>query len=60
MIFQEFSRIEPKAADESQGIGLYIAQRIAEALGGRITVQSEVGRGSTFTLWLPVEMAPAP
>jgi PAS domain S-box-containing protein len=59
MIFQEFSRIEPKPADESQGIGLYIGQRIAQALGGRITVRSEVGRGSTFTLWLPVEAVPA-
>jgi signal transduction histidine kinase len=57
MIFEEFGRIEPKAEDESQGIGLYISQRIAEALGGKITVHSEVGRGSTFTLWLPVELA---
>jgi PAS domain S-box-containing protein len=59
MIFQEFGRIEPKAEDDSQGIGLYISQRIADALGGKTTVRSEVGRGSTFTLWLPVELSAA-
>jgi signal transduction histidine kinase len=55
VIFQEFGRAETRRAKESQGIGLYISQRIAQALGGTIAVQSEVGSGSTFTLWLPVE-----
>jgi PAS domain S-box-containing protein len=59
IIFQEFGRAEAGATGESQGIGLYISQRIAQALGGTVTVHSEVGKGSTFTLWLPVEQTEA-
>jgi PAS domain S-box-containing protein len=34
------------------GLGLSMVQRIMEAHGGRVTVDSQIGRGSTFTLWL--------
>jgi PAS domain S-box-containing protein len=52
-IFSEFTRLDPTAA-EGAGIGLAISQRIATALGGVITVNSSIGRGTTFALRLPV------
>ncbi|HEX6038012.1 PAS domain S-box protein [Longimicrobium sp.] len=54
-IFQEFTRLDPEA-QQGAGVGLAISRRIARLMGGDLTVESEVGRGSTFTLWLP----PAP
>jgi two-component system sensor histidine kinase SenX3 len=54
-IFEPFYR-SPKvvtAQIHGTGLGLALAKRIAEALGGRISVVSEVGVGSTFTLHLP-------
>ncbi|MBX6364981.1 MAG: PAS domain S-box protein [Gemmatimonadetes bacterium] len=52
-VFQEFTRLHPEARDGA-GVGLANSRRIARLLGGDITLRSEVGRGSTFTLWLPV------
>jgi CheY-like chemotaxis protein len=40
------------------GIGLAISKRIAEAMNARIVVESEVGKGTTFFLHIPVEIAP--
>jgi len=51
-IFQEFSRIGD-SSNHGAGLGLAISRLLAQALGGHITVSSEVGRGSVFTLWLP-------
>lgn len=53
-LFQEFVRLDTRG-EPGVGLGLAISQRIAHLLGGELTVESEVGRGSTFTLWLPLE-----
>jgi signal transduction histidine kinase len=39
------------------GLGLSISRRLARLLGAELTVESEISRGSTFTLWLPVDPA---
>ena len=51
-IFDEFSRLGTEQASGA-GLGLAISRNLARLLGGDVTVQSQVGRGSTFTLWLP-------
>lgn len=51
-IFHEFTRLDP-GAPHGAGVGLAISRRIARILGGDITLESEVGRGSRFTLWVP-------
>lgn len=51
-IFEEFSRLGV-GASSGAGLGLAISKLLAEGLGGQISVASELGRGSTFTLWLP-------
>ena len=43
-----------KEPGKGTGLGLAIAARIAESCGGRLTVQSELGKGSRFTLILPI------
>ncbi len=40
------------------GMGLPIVRHVARSLGGRVDVRSEVGRGSTFTVWLPIAADP--
>ena len=54
-LFDRFFRAEG-AAHKAQGLGLglYITRRIVEGHGGSISVESELGRGSTFTVTLPV------
>jgi signal transduction histidine kinase/CHASE3 domain sensor protein len=53
-IFEEFSRVGGSGRSGA-GLGLAISKLLAQALGGRITVSSAEGRGSTFTLWLPAD-----
>ncbi len=52
-IFNRFERAEAAANITGLGLGLYICREIADAHGGSISVQSELGKGSTFTVVLP-------
>ncbi|HEY0969628.1 MAG TPA: HAMP domain-containing sensor histidine kinase [Gemmatimonadales bacterium] len=58
-IFGEFEQVVQGAPDDNNhrgtGLGLPISRRLAVLLGGDLTVESQPGRGSTFTVWLPVE-----
>lgn len=55
-VFERFYRIDNllTRSTEGSGLGLSIAERIIRAHGGRITVESTVGKGSTFSIHLPV------
>jgi signal transduction histidine kinase len=53
-IFERFERAVSSRSHGGFGFGLYICRTIVEALGGTIFVQSEPGRGSTFTVELPL------
>jgi CheY-like chemotaxis protein/anti-sigma regulatory factor (Ser/Thr protein kinase) len=55
-IFEEFERIEPRGERprEGTGLGLSICRRFATLMTGEVTVQSSPGKGSTFTLSIPI------
>src|SRR5437016_2599536 len=54
-LFQEFSQASSATASKygGTGLGLVISRRFCQMMGGVITVESEPGRGSTFTIRLP-------
>ena len=56
-IFEPFVQAEsgPTRTREGSGLGLTIGQRLARAMGGDLTVESKVGEGSSFSLWLPTD-----
>lgn len=52
-IWKDFQQINPEDSERGTGIGLALSRQLAEHMGGNLTVESRVGRGSRFTLWIP-------
>jgi signal transduction histidine kinase len=63
-IFDEFEQVNAGPRTDSMergtGLGLAISRRLARLLGGDIAVDSQLGKGSTFTIWLPISPADLP
>ena len=60
-IFDEFQQVDNTSTRKKggTGLGLSISRKIVELHGGRITVESEVGKGSTFKVIVPINAAAA-
>jgi len=59
-LFTEFHRLDssPGPQQEGTGLGLALTRRFAQLHGGQVSVESELGKGSTFTLRLPLQSLP--
>ncbi len=56
-IFQPFVQVGKRAAQKGTGLGLAITRQFVELMGGTITVESSLGRGSLFCVEVPAEVA---
>ena len=50
-LFSMFERVNKQDGIEGTGIGLYLMKKMMTNAGGKITVESELGKGSTFKVW---------
>jgi signal transduction histidine kinase len=59
-VFEEFQQVDNTSTRKKggTGLGLSISRKIVELHGGRISVESEVGKGSTFKVSVPINVAP--
>ena len=57
IVFQAFQQVDGSVSRKygGTGLGLSISQKLAELLGGEVTLDTEIGKGSTFTLTIPVD-----
>ena len=56
-IFEVFQRLHSDGQYSGTGIGLAIVRKAAEALGGKVSVESDVGKGATFSVILPLAIS---
>jgi signal transduction histidine kinase len=58
-IFQDFSQVQSPLQKRLRGtgLGLSLSKRLAELLGGSVSLDSEVGRGSVFSVLIPIELS---
>src|SRR5690606_4503478 len=53
-IFEDFSQVgDLKARGAGTGLGLAITRRLVRMHGGRVSLESQIGKGAKFTIWLP-------
>ena len=60
-IFQDFVQVDAPIQKRLRGtgLGLSLSRKLATVLGGRVDAHSELGKGSTFSVTIPIELRPA-